>query len=455
MAGNVTAAVSKGTLVIRGDVAANEIMISQSNVAGGFTITPVAGSNTTINSLTSALNLTGVVRLDIRMGGGDDTVGIGNDAAFLGDLFDAIESYGEDDPQQNPGDLLDWLTGNDNDDFDVDEPEFTPTQLSQFATRVTGLTFIDLGDGNDTLVASVRGVSNLQVEGGKGDDRIMSVLSNVSTLLINADPRSGAGMGNDLAAVVAGTIRADLAITTGAGDDGLLVIGTSVGNLGVNTAGVVTANQTDNDIVLFRNISAADNVGIQTDIGNDKVVVEQIIADNFRVFSGAGNDDVEIRGAALVNLVVDTAAGNDRVSLNTGEDGDVPFAVRRNLTITTGADNDEVEIDGGLLGLLVGGMLDIRTGLGDDSVSIERVKVSSSAVIDTEAGNDEVLIDGLDVRNSLVFNGGAGNDVLTTHNVGAKAYSIKGGTGNDVLHDLGHHDLELKHSQFETIDDGN
>ena len=454
MAGNVTATVTKGTLVIRGDAAANEIMISQSNVAGGFTITPIAGSSTTINSLTSALNLTGVVRLDIRMGAGNDVVGIGNDTAFLGDLLEAISTYGEE-VEEEPGNLFDWLSGNDEEPgFDVDEPEFTNQQLAQFATRVTGLTYIELGDGDDTLVTAIRSNSTLQVEGGKGADRFMSVLTNVTHMTVNTDPARGTGMGEDLAAVIMGNVRGNLAITTEGENDGVMILGTSAGMLGVNTGGAVTGQQTDNDVVLFKGVSAADHVGIQTEVGDDTIVVEQIIADNLRIYAGTGNDEVEIRGAALLALVVDTAAGEDSVNINDGENGALPLVVRRNVSINTGTDDDEVEIDGGLLGMLVGGVLDIRTGQGNDSLTIERVKVNTTAVIDTDSGNDEISIDGLDVRNTLVFNGGAGNDVLTIRNLSAKSTSIKGGTGNDVLHDLGDHDVEIKDSQFETVDEG-
>ena len=102
LAGNVTASVSKGTLTIKGDGLANEIIISQLSTAGGYKITPVDGSGTTVNSSATAMDLLNVVRFDIKMLGGDDKVGIGNDVAFVGELFDALADYPVDE-EAEPG----------------------------------------------------------------------------------------------------------------------------------------------------------------------------------------------------------------------------------------------------------------------------------------------------------------------------------------------------------------
>jgi hypothetical protein len=272
-------------------------------------------------------------------------------------------------------------------------------------------------------------------------------------MIINTDPRRGAGMGDDLAVVVLGTIRNDLAITTEAEDDLIAVLGVNVSNVGVNSGGDVTGEMTDDDMVLFANVSASDNIGITTEVGNDNVFVDTISGDQFRISTGAGDDEVDVVGAALVALGIDTAAGEDFVSLSAGEDGLAPLVIRRNLTINTGLDDDEVEIDGGLLGLLVGGLLDIRTGSGDDGLLVYRAN-ARAAFFDLESGNDAAVIDSVDTRGELSFSAGSGNDAVSVRSLTGWKLTMKGGTGNDTLHDLGDHHEEITASLFEHEDDG-
>lgn len=467
MAGNVTASVSGGTLVIKGDIHANEIMISQtSSTVGAYTITPIAGSNTKINSGVAAVNFLNVVRFDIRMNGGNDKVGIGNDLSVLADLFESITddpeaepatllamTEGDEDPTEgNPDIVITTLFGDDDDAIDLENPGFTPEQMAQLPVKVRGLTTVDLGDGDDMLVAMVRSVSNLVVKGGKGSDAVLSMLSSVGNLVINTDPAKGDGMGNDLAAVVLSTVRGDMAITTEGGDDGVLVLATTVTNFGMNAGGPATATLTDNDVVMIAGLRAADNVGIQTEIGDDSIYVDDIIADTLRILSGLGDDEVEVIGAALLNLQIDTAGGNDWVSVGGGDDAWRPTTIRRNLIINTGADDDQVEIDGGLLGVYIGWALDVRTGAGDDSFLLNHVNVGKSATIEMDSGNDTAWINNLDVRNDLTISLSAGNDVLSIRTLSARRYVIRGGTGADVLHDLENHADAITGTQFETTD---
>ena len=466
LAGNVTASVSKGTLIIKGDAEANEIIISQSSTAAGkYTITPIADSNTTINGGTVAVNLENVVRITIKMDAGNDKVGIGNNVEIVNEIFDAIQQLGEEDdadPQSSvqeadpeEGTIFDLFGGDDDDDgFDIEDPGFTPLQLAQLPTRVTGQTTVDLGEGDDTFVAMIKSNSNLMIDGGKGGDAILTLVSSIGSLGITADPSKGTGMASDLVAVVLTTVRADLAITTEGGDDGVLVFGTKVTNFGINLGGPATQALTDNDFLVVSGLHAADNMGVQTETGDDSIFLDDIVADTLRVISGEGDDDVDIYGSALINLLVDTGAGEDWVSLNSGEEGFSPMAIRRNLTITTGADDDQVELDGGLLGLMIGGTLDLKTGAGNDALIIYNVAVGKSSAIDMDAGNDTAIVDDFDVHNDMTIGMGAGNDILSVHNLSADRYFVKGGTGNDTLHNLADHQEEFKHSQFENVDDG-
>lgn len=474
LAGNVTASVTRGTLNIKGDAEANSIVISQTpSVSGGFTITPMTDSNTTINGGTVAINLTGVLRVSIKMEAGNDQVGIGNDVEFVHELFASLAEMeeeevveqssllavvDEEDPPVEEDPEITIFTffgdGDEEDGFDIEDPDFTPTQLAQLPTRVTGLTSIELGDGDDTLIAMVRSTNNLTVEGGKGSDTILSMISSVGNMTINADPARGAGMGDDMVAVVLSSIRGDLAITTEAEDDGVLVLGSKVTNFGVNVGGAVSGQITDNDMVVISSLYAADNVGVYTEVGDDGIYVDDLVADSVRLQSGEGDDEVEVVGSALVNLLVETGNGEDWVSLNSGELGFSPLVIRRNLTINTGGDDDQVEIEGGLLGLYVGGILDVRTGAGDDELLLYNVSVGKTAIIEMDAGNDAAIVDSLDVRNDLTISLSAGNDVLSVRNLSAKRYGVRGGTGNDTIHNLGNHEEPFTWSQFEHNDNG-
>jgi hypothetical protein len=469
MAGNVTASVSGGTLIIKGDISANEIMISQTSATtGAYTITPIAGSSTTINSGAVAVNFLNVVRFDIKMNGGDDKVGIGNDLDVLADLFDSITDDPEDEPEagllaeseeenteNDPEIVITTLFGDDEEDeIDLEDPEFTAEQMAVLPTKVRGLTSVDLGDGNDMLVAMVRSTSNLVVAGGKGSDAVLSILTSVGNIAINTDPSKGEGMGDDLAAVVMSNVRSNLAITTEGGNDGVLVLASSVTNFGVNAGGPATVSLTDNDFVMISSLYAADNVGVQTEVGDDGIYVDDLIADTIQVASGFGDDEVSVTSSSLLNLVIDTSAGEDWVTVGGGNEAWRPTTIRRNLVINSGADDDLVEIDGGLLGLLVGGSLDVRTGTGDDMLLLNHVNVSRNALIEMDAGNDSASINGLDVQREMQISLSAGNDVLTVRSLSSHKIGIRGGTGNDTLHDLGNHNDDLTGLQFETTDNG-
>jgi hypothetical protein len=82
------------------------------------------------------------------------------------------------------------------------------------------------------------------------------------------------------------------------------------------------------------------------------------------------------------------------------------------------------------------------------------VNVGKSALIEMDAGNDTASINNFDVRNDLTISLSAGNDVLTVLTLSATRYFLRGGTGNDVLHDLENHQDEITGSQFETTDNG-
>ena len=69
-AGNVTTALSQGTLILTGDRLANDVTVSQP-APGTITVTPAAG--TTVNGGTDPVTVPGLTaNLVVRLGAGDD-----------------------------------------------------------------------------------------------------------------------------------------------------------------------------------------------------------------------------------------------------------------------------------------------------------------------------------------------------------------------------------------------
>lgn len=188
MAGNVTAALTGGSAILRGDGAANEITITQT---GPHTLT-IAGVGTKINGKTGPVTLTGYTKdLTLNMNGGNDVVRIhGTDDLFrvLGDLKIGTQDGND---QIHLEDLAvagkltistgagkDWFaagmgaleagvrvaknvsiaTGSDSDRATLDHAQLPATVA------------FDLGTGNDHLSLADCGLGKTTATGGSGTD---------------------------------------------------------------------------------------------------------------------------------------------------------------------------------------------------------------------------------------------------------------------------------------------
>jgi hypothetical protein len=164
LAGDVTAKISGGKLVIKGDSLANGITIAAGSTAGTVVVTGVTagGSATTVNSGTTAVTLsgfTGGLKLDMK--GGDDSVTITGltvtgDAKLEGgrgnDTFDVSGSTFHGALTTNLGDGNDTLT------FD--------------STTVSGKAKFKGRSGNDDATITDSTFSKLSVSLGRGDDKL-------------------------------------------------------------------------------------------------------------------------------------------------------------------------------------------------------------------------------------------------------------------------------------------
>lgn len=151
LAGNVTAVISHGNLVITGDDDDNGIEIVPTAVANQVTITgTTVGTATSVNNAgsnnTVTLSFTG--KLIVNMKDGDDNV-------FIGDVTgtNILTSTG-----------LEVKMGDGDDDLTVD------------SNSVNGKTKIDLGDGDDTMNFTNSEVTgNAKFKGGRGDNSPMTI----------------------------------------------------------------------------------------------------------------------------------------------------------------------------------------------------------------------------------------------------------------------------------------
>jgi hypothetical protein len=214
LAGDVTARIVNGDLIIKGDRNANEIAVTQS----GTTIT-VVGTGTTVNSGTSAAVITGFTgSIKLKMKGGDDDVTL---TGLTATELDAGLGKGNDtlDIENctiNGDTELEGRKGNDTITVDIATGGETP-----ITSRFNGELDIDLGKGEDTLRmvrATVTGEA--EIEGGRGVDNVNISGSNFTTL------ETDLGRGDDSLAISTTTVSVKTDLDGGKGTNTF----TSTGN---------------------------------------------------------------------------------------------------------------------------------------------------------------------------------------------------------------------------------
>src|SRR5262245_33996536 len=144
MAGDVTAQIHNGNLIIKGDSSDNDIAVTQSST----TIT-VTGTSTTVNSATTPAVLTGFTgKIKIKMKDGSDNVTLtGLTSTKLDvDMGSGNNTLDIENCTVNGKTELEGKKGNNT--FEIDTNTDTETTIS---SRFNGKLDIDLGKGNDTL----------------------------------------------------------------------------------------------------------------------------------------------------------------------------------------------------------------------------------------------------------------------------------------------------------------
>jgi Ca2+-binding RTX toxin-like protein len=378
------------------------------------------------------VTFSGVERIDIRLGSGNDNVatGAGDDSISGGAGNDTLNS-GAGAAVIDGGDGTDqWAA-----DFSADATAKTiDLSLAGVQNAGNGSTYVN--------------VERLNILGGAGNDRFETRTDNANDGL--ADFLDG-GLGNDTL-VVGGGIDT---VVGGDGDD-LLVVDWSTDATGFSNLSATVISDFANTQVTF---SGVERIDIRLGSGNDNVATG---AGDDSISGGAGNDTLnsglgraDVRGGDGTDLwVADYSnTGNARsVDLNlTGRQaaGNLNFyegIERLNITGGGGNDflfsrigspndglNDTMNGGNGNDTLGVGGGVDVVDGgIGDDVLFIDwstdaNSFSNSGATVISDFANTQVSfsnIERLDIRL------GVGADNVTT---GAGNDTVRGGGGNDTL----------------------
>ena len=267
-ANNVTARVSRGVLVVRGDGAANHIIVRQ-NGNGGLVIAGQRG--TLVNQRSSFSVARPPAHVEISLGSGNDSVRLEN-MNVRGDL-DVYLGSGN---NSVVGDTGNSFVGG---DFDIYGGNQRDTVNLKNWT-VAGSVDVELFGGVSSVqLDSVSAGASIDVYGGAQADTIL--LTSVAALEgISVETFGGA----DIATIVGGSANS-MEIYAGDGNNQIDVSDVEVGE--------------DVDIITGRDV--------------DTVVVENVTAErDIEILLGAGNDFLTaIDVTAFVELFIDGGAGSD------------------------------------------------------------------------------------------------------------------------------------------------
>ena len=281
-----------------------------------------------------------------------------------------------------------------------------------YDNTLDGATILALA-GDDTIYNSSLG-SDVSIDGGAGDDRVINRASSVSI---------AGGAGNDYISNYYGT---NLFISGGDGNDSISNTGTTIQS--------ANGDQT---------IMSADNATLDGGDGDD-----DINSDGSNVSINAGNGNNLIRNGGS-NVSINAGDGDDyissdgsNVSINAGDGNNFIYNGHGDgISINAGTGNDSNTNDEGVNALINAGdgadsirnfayNVTINAGDGNDTITNYRSAVDSKAAtnvdINAGAGNDSIDNSG----DSVSIDAGDGDDTITTS--GANV-TVTGGKGDDSI----------------------
>jgi hypothetical protein len=299
MAGNVTANVQSGLLVITGDTADNAITLNWIQATNTFQVLSAQANsaNTTVNNVDStAANpqaFTGVTKgIKIVMGAGNDTVTFGaNDATAF-----SVAGYVQ----------IDMGAGNDTVSIGRNETVANNVTTPENEVSIGTSLSVQMAQGNDTV-----NITNTTI----GRDMVIHADVN-NPVSLNTDgtdtinfpttftPQGGTPV------VFPVLVKGKSTILLGGGADTLtmanftskkgLLVGDLAGNLTMN----VTDSNVTGELKLQKNGGAANTIN-----------VDNVKATTLRLNTGNGIDTLTVRDSIFEKLFIDTAAGKDVITI--------------------------------------------------------------------------------------------------------------------------------------------
>ncbi len=358
LTGSVTATFSKGSLLLLGDSAANDVSIQIGTVPGRVSI---IGNNGTRIKGPSTGTVAG--NLTIDLGAGNDTVVVTGDQ----DPLRTDEPHSKLKLAQ-----LRIVTGDGADEVSVED------------VRVRGTFVIDTGKGDDSPGFTNSWAGSVSITTGDGNDRVgfggFGERDVPDPLLINGAFTVDTGGGRDIVesfgkAAVSGLTR----INTGADDDTVEL--TAYGNDEYSPFHDLKIDTGSGDDRATLTGIATQSTSIQTGAGNDAVYLGGLsgavrIHGPLSVNTGDGNDGIYV-GGLTPNVVYPKFVSefDGKVTFSTGNGSDFlsldrPSSFYGPVTAAMGAGKDTVELGRHFGGLTIDGSLLLNMGTNNDKVSI-------------------------------------------------------------------------------------
>lgn len=409
LAGNVNAQLLGSTLLLTGDALGNEIVVA--SATGGRIA--VLGNGTTINGTAAPfVSIKRVTNLVTNLNGGNDFVGISNNATYLGTMlsgsilnesgigFTLTPAFNADALQAAistlaPGVTTFSLPGNltvttaDGDDFVGLVGNVGGSVVADLGSAIPGSRIgnqLEIGQNNTVAVTNFIG-GNLSVAGGNQNDFVAllgtAVVGRVAFTLGNGTNGSGV-YGN-------GATIGSFAYTGGIDDDS------------VGFANIASTLTVQNGVNIFTGSRGKDGVAMFSESASEKIIV---LGDTIINTGTAGDGDLETDDFILLN-------------------GDF----RRSLTVTTGTGCDNLEVSNSKVAL---GLI-INTGADNDRLAVIDTCVDRNAVILAGGGDDYVFVSDSVVRYKLFVYLGANNGALELNTVSASIACLYCGIGFNVL----------------------
>lgn len=229
------------------------------------------------------------------------------------------------------------------------------------------------------------------------------------------------GAGNDTVTIHGNIVAGDNIIETGKGDDTVSIHGNVAGQQGINTG------EGNDTVYIDGNMAGHNQLTINTGSGNDRVTITGGMQAGYSANNGSNTvrggegDDVVSVGAGML------AKNNGKNVIDTGSDA-VGNAV---------GGSDAITITGQMRAEGANASNTIRTGAGDDTVTVDGLHATSGGRngIDTGSGNDAVTINGSvhadGGHNTIVAGDGHGT---ATVDVNGSVTALSGGTSSIHAH---------------------